>query len=166
MSLYKVLPTTPRLDELIAALILNGKTHVPTKETSTILFRYEFSKHCKVIAAEIFGRIDEIKAAVTWTTVENPNKEPAAFLLTSGRLSTMSNQIRIVVPAKRAEALNEAKLRMWKGECHEETLLEPGMILILEDVHFNISDDVPFFLFLFPTSALSCPGGIRSSLQV
>jgi hypothetical protein len=169
MSLYKFFPTTPRLNELIAVLVLDGKTRIQTEEKSTALFRYDYSRDCKLIAAEVFKRvstggslskitllirvrqIDEINAAVTWATVGTPNKEPAPLLLTSGRLT--SHQLRIVVPLKSAEALMGAKLQLWKGDCYEKTTLEPGMTLILENVHFDIPDDVPCLVFLLPTSA-------------
>ncbi|KAF2254191.1 hypothetical protein BU26DRAFT_514183 [Trematosphaeria pertusa] len=150
MSLYKFFPTTPHLNELIAALVLDGKTQIQTEEESTTLFRYGFSKDCRLIAAEVYKRIDEIKAAVTWATVEIPKKEPAALLLTSGRLT--SNLLRVVVPLKSAEALMGTKLQLWKGECYEEVPLELGMTLIFEGVQ-STPHDVPFLVVPFRTSA-------------
>jgi hypothetical protein len=96
-------------------------------------------------------QIDEIKAAVPRTKFETPNLGPARLLLTSGRLT--SKQFRIVVPLTSAEELKETKLHLWKGECHEETSLEPGITLIFEDVAFRTPHDVSFLVVQFPTSA-------------
>ncbi len=143
MSLHKVLPTTPRLNELIAALALDGKTLIPTREPGSAIFRFKFSEEAIALTAEIFKRvrttgpiseitslictcqIDEIKAAITWATIEKPDKLPALLLLASGRLT--STQLRIVVPLKSAETLTGAKLQLWRGELYEETALESGI---------------------------------------
>jgi hypothetical protein len=57
MFLYMVLPPTQRLNELIAAIALHGKTQVPVNEEDTTLFRYAWSVDCTEIVAEIFGRV-------------------------------------------------------------------------------------------------------------
>ena len=46
MSLFTHLGTTQSLDELIAALALNGETQLPVEGEGTTLYQYAFSEAC------------------------------------------------------------------------------------------------------------------------
>src|SRR5688572_8343119 len=56
MSLYTILPSTPRLDELVAAVVLGDQSPLPT-DGNAVLYQYTWPKEQEVAAKEeVFRR--------------------------------------------------------------------------------------------------------------
>ncbi|KAH8726664.1 hypothetical protein GQ44DRAFT_825651 [Phaeosphaeriaceae sp. PMI808] len=153
MSLYTVLPSTPRLDELVAAVVLGDQSLFPVRE-NTILYQYVGATQLEEIRKEIFRMVNDIKAAVKWATVKRPRTKPSPFLLTSGYLVTGPDEIAILLPIKAPEALKKTELQIWREEGKDRlrTKLSPGLTLVHPNVCYITPDDVPFYpLFCFIT---------------
>jgi len=169
MSLYKHLPSSQQLDDLVAALVVDGKTPVDVREKETRLFRCTWTEGCTRILqlinnrvsasgtisegfANCIQKIDEIKAAVPWATVKRPEKNPALLIHESGHLATLPDEIAIIVPA--LPTPEGATLKMWrlKGDHYEEAAMAPGLTILFESVVFTATGGVPFIMLLLPMS--------------
>ena len=52
MPLYKIVSITTGIEKLAHALLLEGKTKVPTKEEGTVLFKYRWTEECANLVRE------------------------------------------------------------------------------------------------------------------
>lgn len=162
MSLYTVLPSTPRLDELVAAVILGDQSSLPTKG-GAVLNQYAWPREQEVaVKEEVFRRVctrgaalrillikmfqaREVEAAVSWATVKAPKTKLVPVRLISGELTTGPDNLAILLPFQPREVLEQAELQTWrKGTSRWKTKLMPGLILIHPSVCFIMPDNVPF----------------------
>ncbi|KAF2253326.1 hypothetical protein BU26DRAFT_220898 [Trematosphaeria pertusa] len=145
MSLYTVLPSTPRLDELVAAVILGDQSSLPTKG-GAVLNQYAWPREQEVaVKEEVFRRAREVEAAVSWATVKAPKTKLVPVRLISGELTTGPDNLAILLPFQPREVLEQAELQTWrKGTSRWKTKLMPGLILIHPSVCFIMPDNVPF----------------------
>ncbi|KAF2457347.1 hypothetical protein BDY21DRAFT_343591 [Lineolata rhizophorae] len=139
MSLYTVLPTTQRLDELVAAVVLGDHSALSTKE-GTVLYQYTWPREQELaVKKEVFYRAGEIKAAGPWATVEAPKTKLLPARLISGELSIGPDELGILV------LFQQAELQTWReGTSRRKSKLMPGLILIHPSVYFSLPKNVPF----------------------
>jgi hypothetical protein len=57
MPHHAFIPSTPRLDELVAAVQLEGRSPFPVKEKKTTLFAYNWSVECSQVVGEVLNKV-------------------------------------------------------------------------------------------------------------
>ncbi|KAF1993153.1 hypothetical protein P154DRAFT_527982 [Amniculicola lignicola CBS 123094] len=149
-----IVPSTPRLNELVAAAVLEKPTRQLVQGTA-VMDRFIWSAEFEVeIRREVFSKGPNIKALFPWASVDMPRNKGVPFLQQSGDLMTGPDEIAILLPIQFPTGQEQTELETWtEGNNRQKTKLVSGLIVISPSINYIVPNNVLFVLYLCPISA-------------
>ncbi|KAF2786328.1 hypothetical protein K505DRAFT_368322 [Melanomma pulvis-pyrius CBS 109.77] len=167
MLIYQIVPTTPRLEELIylvAASTSKNNGHIEYSADGGKTFVYDKSDESMALGREYFDNLwSTVQRAVTGVKLEKPERRPTVLRLEKGRL--VIHDVGVIIPIRSCnDTFEQDNIDIKSGDDHYSTRLAPQTIIVIsgglsEDVSVEISARVPFDLILHPKSPLTAPKG-------